>query len=444
MDYAPYVLLLQREGIQTVHHLSMVPYSELQQLPIPLLLRYQLKEYCKPPIPTESQFQTSYLPNLTSYSSKSSLAHLLPSLDDHGTEFSEALDLRPTEITYDDFSETSCPVIVFSEFGIIEYTNPQMSTLSGYAPHDLIGKSLGFLLTPKYFNIDPVAYLKTAVKESTKIEFVRKDATTKFCSLNVSEKMRRGNMVFLVKVEVIKDTQCRYDSSNPVSLCETLTDLVIATGPDGRIHYANPRSRSITGWKPRELMGKSINILMPPDIASQHDTYLANYLRTGKKHILGSVKGVDMTLLKKDKKLCKIHLVLTEHEIGGKLHYVAVISPKEDWNRYDKLKDSTLVINKKGIIEYANHACKALTGHKPSFLVGRNIKILMTPEDGLQHDQNIKRYLTTGIKRIIGIGRNVSVLHREGTVLQVHLVVNEIISLNEIFFCWNVSTQRFF
>eukprot|EP01126_Amoeba_proteus_P034194 TRINITY_DN3393_c0_g1_i4.p1 TRINITY_DN3393_c0_g1~~TRINITY_DN3393_c0_g1_i4.p1 ORF type:complete len:321 (-),score=60.90 TRINITY_DN3393_c0_g1_i4:574-1536(-) len=261
------------------------------------------------------------------------------------------IESQPIEINYENFSKTSYAVIGFTQFGIIEYVNLVMSKLSGYAPHELIGKSLCFLLTPKYFSIDPVAHLRASTKESTKIELVGKDASTKLCSFNVSENTRKGSIVFLAKIEAIKNSSCRYDASNPLSLCETLTDLVIAIGPDGKIHYANPKSKSVTGWKPRELMGKNVNILMQPDIANKHDMYLATYLRTGTKHLLGCVKGADVKLLRKDKKLCKIHIVVTEHEIGGKLHYVGVIYPKEDWSRYDKMNDSIIIINTKGIIK---------------------------------------------------------------------------------------------
>eukprot|EP01126_Amoeba_proteus_P034193 TRINITY_DN3393_c0_g1_i3.p1 TRINITY_DN3393_c0_g1~~TRINITY_DN3393_c0_g1_i3.p1 ORF type:complete len:1299 (-),score=308.84 TRINITY_DN3393_c0_g1_i3:59-3955(-) len=457
MDYSPYILLLQKEGIHTVQHLSLVPYSELQNLPIPIVLRYQLNEYCKQPTPPFLQSRASFLPNFApGYSHEGgsggggvhfhgSLDTSLPNQADHsGTGYSEVIESQPIEINYENFSKTSYAVIGFTQFGIIEYVNLVMSKLSGYAPHELIGKSLCFLLTPKYFSIDPVAHLRASTKESTKIELVGKDASTKLCSFNVSENTRKGSIVFLAKIEAIKNSSCRYDASNPLSLCETLTDLVIAIGPDGKIHYANPKSKSVTGWKPRELMGKNVNILMQPDIANKHDMYLATYLRTGTKHLLGCVKGADVKLLRKDKKLCKIHIVVTEHEIGGKLHYVGVIYPKEDWSRYDKMNDSIIIINTKGIIEYANAACKALTGYKPSSLLGRNVKTLMTTEYSLHHDQYLKDYHTTGIKHVIGVGRFVPVLHRSGTTIQMHLTVNEVLSVNEKFFVGVLKNKNSF
>jgi two-component system sensor kinase FixL len=58
-------------------------------------------------------------------------------------------------------------------------------------------------------------------------------------------------------------------------------------------------------------------------------------------------------------------------------------------------------------------------------VVGSNVKILMPSPDSDRHDEYLHRYLTTGEKRIIGIGRVVTGLRRDGTRFPMELSVGE-------------------
>ena len=58
--------------------------------------------------------------------------------------------------------------------------------------------------------------------------------------------------------------------------------------------------------------------------------------------------------------------------------------------------------------------------------IGRNISMLMPSPYREQHDTYLKRYLGTGEKHIIGIGRVVSGLRKDGTTFPMHLTVGEL------------------
>src|ERR671922_1660557 len=87
--------------------------------------------------------------------------------------------------------------------------------------------------------------------------------------------------------------------------------------------------------------------------------------------------------------------------------------------------DGIVVIDSQGRIESFNPAAERLFGYRESEMLGRNVSVLMPPPYRDEHDGYMQRYLREGSPRIIGIGREVQGLKRDGTVFPVHLSVGE-------------------
>jgi two-component system, LuxR family, sensor kinase FixL len=87
--------------------------------------------------------------------------------------------------------------------------------------------------------------------------------------------------------------------------------------------------------------------------------------------------------------------------------------------------DAIVVIDAHGIIQLANPALERLFGYTSAELLGKNVSILMPSPDREEHDQHVRRYLESGDKRIIGTGREVDALHKNGTVFPVSLAISE-------------------
>lgn len=88
--------------------------------------------------------------------------------------------------------------------------------------------------------------------------------------------------------------------------------------------------------------------------------------------------------------------------------------------------DGIITINDRGIIETINPAACALFQRTPDEVIGKNVSVLMPQPYKEQHDGYIHRYQQTHEPHIIGIGREVTGLKKDGSVFPFRLGVSEV------------------
>lgn len=91
----------------------------------------------------------------------------------------------------------------------------------------------------------------------------------------------------------------------------------------------------------------------------------------------------------------------------------------------ETMVDGLIVIDAAGIIRYFNSACERLFQYSAEEALGQNVRILMPPDVSAQHDGYIRRHRETKVKRIIGIGRELTGMRKDGTQFPMHLSVGE-------------------
>ena len=96
--------------------------------------------------------------------------------------------------------------------------------------------------------------------------------------------------------------------------------------------------------------------------------------------------------------------------------------------------DGIILISSRGIIEEINAAVTKLFGYAKEDLLGKNINVLMPEPHHSGHDGYMQSYLKTRKATIIGIGREVEGLKKDGSVFPFRLAVSEITLENETMF----------
>ena len=96
--------------------------------------------------------------------------------------------------------------------------------------------------------------------------------------------------------------------------------------------------------------------------------------------------------------------------------------------------DAMIVIDTRGIMTSFSTAAERLFGYRAGEVIGRNVSILMPAPYRNAHDGYLGRYLTTGERHIIGIGRVVVGERKDGSSFPMELSVGEVRSSNLRFF----------
>jgi len=219
------------------------------------------------------------------------------------------------------------------------------------------------------------------------------------------------------------------------ALIDNTEDGVVAIDQNGIILYCNDACSTIFGFQAEELIGQSVNVLIPSRHSKEHDSYLKNYLKTGVSQIVGKAREVKAK--KKNGDTFNIWLSISEADLEGEKFFTGIVQDISSRKRLSENQkrlnaiintavDGIITIDEKGHIESANPAAANLFGYSFEEMAGKNVRMLMPEPHHTQHDQYLHNYVSTGIKKIIGIGREVLGLRKDGTTFPFKLSISEV------------------
>ena len=111
----------------------------------------------------------------------------------------------------------------------------------------------------------------------------------------------------------------------------------------------------------------------------------------------------------------------------------------------DTAIDGIITINGRGIVQSFNGAAEHLLGWRAEEVIGRNVSMLMPEPHQSAHDGYLSTHLTTGRSSIIGRGREVEALRKDGSVLPIRLAVGRVALPGEalfVGFITDISARR--
>jgi PAS domain S-box-containing protein len=107
------------------------------------------------------------------------------------------------------------------------------------------------------------------------------------------------------------------------AILEAVVDGIISIDEPGAIRTINPAAERLFGYTQDEVIGQNVKILMPSPYREEHDGYLARYLATGEKRIIGI--GREVLGRRKDGTTFPMDLSVAEARLGNERIVVGII-----------------------------------------------------------------------------------------------------------------------
>jgi len=89
-------------------------------------------------------------------------------------------------------------------------------------------------------------------------------------------------------------------------------------------------------------------------------------------------------------------------------------------------REGIVIATTTGVIQFINPAIEKLFGYTRRELIGKSVNRLMPREHSLVHDDYMKNYMQTGVAKIIGSGRQLTAMHKDGTRFPIYLSIGDI------------------
>ncbi|WP_347160032.1 sensor histidine kinase [Pontibacter chitinilyticus] len=226
-------------------------------------------------------------------------------------------------------------IITIDSHGIIETVNPAAAKIFGYEPEEVLGRNISMLMPePDRSQHDQYIenYLRTGhaqiIGKGREVMGKKKDGTVFPFLLSISEVQLPDKLIFTGIVhditELKKTEAALRESENKInSIIQAAVDGIITINMRGIIEMVNPSAAKLFGYDATELLGKSINVLMPEPDRSLHDGYMHHYEVTGEKRIIGI--GREVTGKRKDGSVFPFYLSISEVQLADRKVYTGFV-----------------------------------------------------------------------------------------------------------------------
>ena len=107
------------------------------------------------------------------------------------------------------------------------------------------------------------------------------------------------------------------------TLAETAADVIVTIDEGSRILFINPAAEKVFGYRPEELEGRSLSVLMPEYLRRLHQAGLARYVETGRRHI--DWDGVELPGLHREGHEVPLEVSFGEFRRGGRHVFTGII-----------------------------------------------------------------------------------------------------------------------
>eukprot|EP01062_Namystynia_karyoxenos_P030681 TRINITY_DN22872_c1_g1_i2.p1 TRINITY_DN22872_c1_g1~~TRINITY_DN22872_c1_g1_i2.p1 ORF type:complete len:2300 (+),score=928.18 TRINITY_DN22872_c1_g1_i2:41-6940(+) len=234
-----------------------------------------------------------------------------------------------------------------------------------------------------------------------------------------------------------EENQLKFAASISNAIVEISPVPMVSITQTGIVKSFSPAAERDWGYSAGDVVGRNIKMLMPEEIARNHDGYLQKYLRTGEKRVINNIRVVQGR--RSDGALFPCEVSVREVRQGADqmfyLGYIRDVSHERGIVHRARVRKTMIdlsplpiaIINEIGTITTFNEAACELYGFRREEVIGNNVKMLQPVEVQKNHDMYLRRYIETGVKHIVDTTRRVSAVRKDSSAVPIEIKVAEIV-----------------